>query len=110
LESKTVLQLNEKEFEKEVLKSETPALVDFYADWCGPCRMVSPILESLSKEYEGKMKFVKINTDENQDLAMKLGIMSIPTVMIFRGGELKARIVGAGPPTLYKQKIDSALS
>jgi thioredoxin 1 len=72
--------------------------------------MVSPILESLSKEYEGKVKFVKINTDENQDLAMKLGIMSIPTVMIFRGGELKARIVGAGPPTLYKQKLDSALS
>jgi thioredoxin len=110
MESKTVQQLSEKDFEKEVLKSETPALVDFYADWCGPCRMVSPILESLSREYEGKVKFVKINTDDSQELAMKLGIMSIPTVMIFKGGEMKARIVGAGPPTLYKQKIDAALS
>src|SRR5215831_19094336 len=102
MESKTVQQLNESDFEKEVLKSETPALVDFYADWCGPCRMVSPILESLSREYEGKVKFVKINTDDNQELAVKLGIMSIPTVMIFKDGEMKARIVGAGPPTLYK--------
>jgi thioredoxin 1 len=110
LESQTVRQLSEKDFEKEVIKSETPTLVDFYADWCGPCRMVSPILESLAKEYQGKVNFVKVDTDDNQDLAMKLGIMSIPTVMIFRGGELKARIVGAGPPTLYKQKLDSALS
>ena len=110
MESKTVQQLNEGDFDKEVLKSNTPALVDFYADWCGPCRMVSPILESLSREYEGKVKFVKINTDDNQELAMKLGIMSIPTVMIFKGGEMKARIVGAGPPTLYKQKIDAALN
>ncbi|OLD77121.1 MAG: thioredoxin [Ignavibacteria bacterium 13_1_40CM_2_61_4] len=110
METKTVVQLNEKDFEKEILKSELPALVDFYADWCGPCRMVSPVLESLSKEYDGKVKFVKINTDENQELAMKLGIMSIPTVMIFRGGEMKARIVGAGPASLYKQKINSVLN
>ena len=110
MEVRAVIQLNEKDFEKEVLKSETPALVDFYADWCGPCRMVSPLLESLSKEYDGRVKFVKINTDENQELTMKLGIMSIPTVMIFRGGDVKARIVGAGPASLYKQKIDSALS
>ena len=110
MEAKAVIPLSEKDFEKEVLRSETPALVDFYADWCGPCRMVSPLLESLSKEYDGRVKFVKINTDENQELTMKLGIMSIPTVMIFRGGDLKARIVGAGPASLYKQKIDSALS
>src|SRR2546427_9609247 len=107
METKTVVQLNEKDFEKEILKSELPALVDFYADWCGPCRMVSPVLESLSKEYDGKVKFVKINTDENQELAMKLGIMSIPTVMIFRGGEMEASILGAGPPALHKQKIHS---
>ncbi len=110
MEAKTVVQLSEKDFEKEVLKSEVPALVDFYADWCGPCRMVSPIIESLSKEYDGKVKFMKINTDDNQELAARLGIMSIPTVMIFKGGQLKSRIVGAGPPTMYKQKIDSALS
>ncbi len=110
MEAKTVVQLNERDFENEILKSEVPALVDFYADWCGPCRMVSPIIESLSKEYDGKVKFVKINTDDNQELAVRLGIMSIPTVMIFKGGELKSRIVGAGPATMYKQKIDSALS
>ena len=110
MESKTVVQMNGKDFEKEILSSEIPVVVDFYADWCGPCRMVSPVIESLSREYGGRVKFAKINTDENQDLVMKFGIMSIPTVMIFRGGELKARIVGAGPASLYKQKIDSNLN
>ena len=74
MEHKTLMNLQSKDFEKEVLKSEIPAIVDFYADWCGPCRMVSPIIESLSQEYAGKAKFVKINTDENPDLAEKYGI------------------------------------
>lgn len=96
-------------FEQEVMQSKIPAVVDFYADWCGPCRMVSPIIESLSKEYAGRAKFVKINTDENPELAERFGIMSIPTVMVFKGGQVASRTVGAGPASMYKQKIDEAL-
>lgn len=109
METKTVLHLGGKEFDKEVLQSAIPAVVDFYADWCGPCRMVSPIVESLSREYAGKVKFVKIDTDKNQGLAERYDIMSIPTVMIFKNGEIRDKIIGASPASLYKQKIDSAL-
>jgi thioredoxin 1 len=109
MEGKTVIHLEGKDFDDEVLKSKLPTLVDFYADWCAPCKMVSPILESMSKEYNGKVKFVKVNTDENQELAMKYDIMSIPTVMIFRDGEVKSRIIGAAPAATYKQKIEAAL-
>jgi thioredoxin 1 len=104
------VHLHSEDFEKEVLQSDLPAVVDFYADWCGPCRMVSPIIESLSHEYAGKVKFVKINTDESPDLAEKYGIMSIPTIMIFKKGEVTSRTVGAGPAAMYKQKIDAALN
>ncbi len=109
METKTVLHLGGKEFDKEVLQSAIPAVVDFYADWCGPCRMVSPIVESLSREYAGKVKFVKIDTDKNQGLAERYDIMSIPTVMIFKNGEIRDKIIGASPASLYKQKIDSVL-
>jgi thioredoxin 1 len=102
--------LEGKDFEKEVLQSEIPTVVDFYADWCGPCRMVSPIIEGLSKEYEGKVKFVKINTDESPEVAEKFGIMSIPTIMVFKKGEVLSRTIGAGPAAMYKQKIDAALN
>ncbi len=98
------------DFEKEVLQSQVPAVVDFYADWCGPCRMVSPVIENLSKEYGRRVKFVKINTDENPDIAMKFDIMSIPTIMVFKNGQISSRTVGAGPAAMYKQKIDAALS
>ena len=104
-----MLHLQSKDFENEVLKSEIPTVVDFYADWCGPCRMVSPIIETLSKEYAGRAKFVKVNTDDNQDLAERFGIMSIPTIMVFKNGQIASRTVGAGPAAMYKQKIDAAL-
>ena len=110
LDTKAVTQLQGKDFEKEVVQSTIPTVVDFYADWCGPCRMVSPIIESLSKEYEGKVKFVKINTDENPELAERFGIMSIPTIMVFKGGAVSSRTIGAGPAALYKSKIDAALN
>ena len=110
MESKSVSHIQGADFEKEVLRSEVPTVVDFYADWCGPCRMVSPIIESLSHEYAGKVKFVKINTDESPDLAERYGIMSIPTIMIFKKGEISSRTVGAGPAQMYKQKIDAVLS
>ena len=110
METKTTLpQLKSAEFEKEVLKSETPAVVDFYADWCGPCRMVSPIIEQLSKEYEGRVKFAKINTDESPETAQRYNIMSIPTIMVFKNGEVASTTVGAGPSALYKERIDAAL-
>lgn len=109
MESKALPHLKSAEFETEVLKSQTPAVVDFYADWCGPCRMVSPIIEQLSKEYVGKVKFAKVNTDENPDIAMKYGIMSIPTIMIFKNGQVASTVIGAGPASMYKQKIEAVL-
>jgi thioredoxin len=109
LESKTLPHLKSTEFENEVLKSQTPAVVDFYADWCGPCRMVSPIIEQLSKEYDGRVKFAKVNTDENPDIAMKYGIMSIPTIIIFKHGQVASTVIGAGPASMYKQKIEAVL-
>jgi len=110
MESKTkLLQLRTEEFENEVLRSSLPAVVDFYADWCGPCQTVSPLIESLSKEYDGKVKFVKVDTDKNPDLAERYGVMSIPTVFIFKDGQVKERIVGAAPVALYRKKIEAAL-
>jgi thioredoxin 1 len=109
LQSKTLPHLSSSEFENEVLKSQLPTVVDFYADWCGPCRMVSPIIEALSSEYDGRVKFVKVNTDDNPDIAMKYGIMSIPTIIVFKNGQVASTIIGAGPATMYKQKIDTVL-
>ncbi len=88
------LKLDSNNFEKEVINSEQPVLVDFYADWCGPCKMMAPIVEEIANELEGKAKVGKINVDENQDLAMKYNIMSIPTIVIFKNGEETKRFVG----------------
>ena len=107
MKAETLLHIGSEKFEDEVIRSNTPVLVDFYADWCGPCRLIEPVIERLSQEYAGKVKFVKIDTDANQDLAMRFEIMSIPTVMLFKGGKLKERIIGAAPAPVYKQKIES---
>ena len=107
--NRTVAHLEGKDFEKEVLQSSLPTVVDFYADWCGPCRMVSPVIETLSREYGGRAKFVKINTDDNPELAERYGIMSIPTVMIFKDGAVASTTIGAGPAAMYKQKLDAVL-
>jgi thioredoxin len=104
--SKTVSQIAGAQFQSEVVKADTPVVVDFYADWCGPCRMVSPIIERLAEEYSGRVKFVKVNTDDNQELASSFGIMSIPTVMFFAKGKVEDIVVGAAPPAAYKTKID----
>jgi len=91
------------DFESVVLKSATPVLVDFWAEWCGPCRAVGPILEEISNEYGDKLKIVKLNTDEEGSIAMKYGISSIPTMNVFVGGEIVKTIVGAKPkPALLK--------
>lgn len=88
------LDLNSKNFENEVLNSERPVLVDFYADWCGPCKMMGPVVEELAEELKDIAKVGKINVDENQDLAMKYNVMSIPTLIIFKEGKETHRLVG----------------
>jgi thioredoxin 1 len=108
--SETILKIDSRKFQDEVVKSQLPVVVDFYADWCGPCRMVSPIIEQLAKEYAGKAKFVKINTDDNQDLAAQFGIMSIPTVMFFAKGKVEEIVVGAAPAAVFKSKLQPLVS
>jgi len=92
-------------FEQEVLKSNIPVLVDFWAPWCGPCRMVSPMVDELAEELTGKLKVVKVNTDENQEVAIKYGIRSIPTLGIFKNGDIVDGVVGAVPKQTIKDKL-----
>ncbi len=105
--SESVLRIEGNRFQDEVVKSDTPVLVDFYADWCGPCKIMDPVIHQLSKEYQGKVKFVKIDTDDNQDLAMQFGIMSIPTMMLFSKGKVEDIVIGAVPAAVLKSKVDS---
>lgn len=94
-------------FQSEVLSSSIPVLVDFYADWCGPCQMIAPIVDELSGEYEGKVKIVKLNVDESQDIAMQYGVMSIPTLIMFKGGQEAKRLQGALPKSTLKGELDA---
>lgn len=88
------IKLSSENFEKEVLKSEKPVLVDFYADWCGPCNAMAPVIEELATELDGKAKVGKINVDENSDIAVEYNVMSIPTLIIFKNGKEEKRLVG----------------
>ncbi|MGB6649312.1 MAG: thioredoxin, partial [Bacteroidota bacterium] len=91
------IELNDTNFQQEVLNSDTPVLVDFWAVWCGPCRMVAPVVEEIAKEYNGKLKVGKLDVDNNPEVSMKFGIRSIPTLMVFKGGQVEEQIVGAMP-------------
>jgi len=96
-------------FEPEVLQSKVPVVVDFWAPWCGPCRMIAPIIDELAAEYGDRIKVVKVNVDDNQDLAMRYGIRGIPTVMVFKNGQAVNSLVGVRPKEDLKQAIDAAL-
>ncbi len=100
---------NAKEWQSKVLDSPMPVFVDFWAEWCGPCRMVGPVVEELAGEYDGKVNFVKVNVDEANDVASKYSVFSIPTLMLFNKGELVAQNVGASSKDSYKKMIDKAL-
>ena len=103
-----VNKVSDATFEAEVLKSAEPVVVDFWAEWCGPCRMIAPALEEIAGAMNGRVKIVKLNVDENPATAAKYGIMSIPTLMLFKNGELSSRQVGAAPKQKLEQWITSA--
>ena len=103
------LQLSDTSFETEVVKSDRPVLVDFWAPWCGPCRMLSPLVDELSKEYEGKIKVGKLNTDDNTQVATRYRISAIPTLLFFKSGKVVDQLVGVHPKPEIKKRLDALL-
>lgn len=103
------LEITDTSFEETVLKSDKPVLVDFWAVWCGPCKMVSPIIDEIANEYEGKAVVGKVDVDANQEFAAQYGVRNIPTVLIFKNGEVIDKQVGAAPKKTYTDKLDAAM-
>lgn len=113
MESKTdntVTRVTAKTWDTEVLQSNLPVFVDFWAEWCGPCRMVGPAVEHIGKIMAGKVKVAKLNVDENQEIAMKYGVQSIPSLILFKEGKEVARTIGAAPKETYMKFIEKSLS
>lgn len=102
-------QVTDSTFKDEVLESDVPVLVDFWAPWCGPCRMVAPVVEEIADQFEGQIKVLKLNTDENPNIASQYGIRSIPTLMIFKGGQRVDMVVGAVPKTTLANTLEKYL-
>lgn len=107
--SENITNVNAESWDKEVVQTPGIVMVDFWATWCGPCRTIAPAIEELAKEYTGKAKFVKVNTDENPDLASRYKITGIPTLIFFKDGQPKEQVVGAVPKAHLKTKLDSLL-
>ncbi|MGH7885427.1 MAG: thioredoxin [Thermodesulfobacteriota bacterium] len=104
-----ILELSDSIFESEVISSDMPVLVDFWAPWCGPCRALAPVIEEISKDYEGKVKVGKVNVDENPEISMKFGIRSIPTLIVFKDGDVLEQVIGAVPKSEIEKAIQKAL-
>jgi thioredoxin 1 len=107
--AENVVEITDANFQEQVANSEVPVLVDFWAEWCGPCRMLAPTIEELAGEYEGKVIVGKLNTDENRDVAVKFGISAIPTLILFKGGEVAQKLVGMSPKKDIKAAMDAVL-
>jgi len=105
----SIINITNENFESEVLKAEQPVLVDFWAEWCGPCKMIAPILEQVADEYKGRLSLVKLDVEENQNIAMQYGVRSIPTLMLFKGGVVEAQHVGMLSKEQLGQLLDEKL-
>ncbi|MBL7925017.1 MAG: thioredoxin [Bacteroidia bacterium] len=103
------LELNDQNFEELVLKSDKPVLVDFWAEWCGPCRMIGPFVEEIAKEYEGKAVVGKVNVDHNPNISMQFGIRNIPALLFFKGGQVVDKQVGAVPKSVLANKLEAQM-
>ena len=103
------VEITDDTFDQEVIQSETPVLVDFWADWCAPCKMIAPMVDELADEYDGKIKFAKLDVDSNPMTATNFGIRGIPTLLIFKGGKPVESVVGAVPKSTLKKKLDEAI-
>ena len=107
--SENVKELTDTNFEAEVIKSTTPVLVDFWAEWCGPCKMLTPTIEKLANDYAGKVKVGKVDTDSNRDISMKYGFSAIPTVILFKNGQVAQKFVGLRGEKDFKEALDAAV-
>ncbi len=104
-----LVEITDANFEEEVIKSDLPVIIDMWAIWCGPCRLIAPIMEEFATEYDGKLKVGKLDVDVNQQTAIKYGVRSIPTVLFFKNGELKDVVIGAAPRAVFKEKVEKLI-